>query len=107
MSTQCKTYVVIRAVVTIGDIHPLQACSIAHPQAQENSRRRTALTGDFTTYLLRMVRETRPAEERLLQNDVPRAADNFEKLIKSSPNSSFIWIKYMAFLLSLNEFEKA
>ncbi|GKC43516.1 hypothetical protein Tco_1061238, partial [Tanacetum coccineum] len=43
MSTQCKTYVVIRAVVTIGDIHPLQACSIGHPQAHENSRRvRTA-----------------------------------------------------------------
>ncbi|GJW70554.1 probable 1-deoxy-D-xylulose-5-phosphate synthase 2, chloroplastic [Tanacetum coccineum] len=55
----------------------------------------------------RSERETRPAEERLLQKDVPRAADNFEKLIKSSPNSSFIWIKYMAFLLSLNEFEKA
>ncbi|KAJ9541321.1 hypothetical protein OSB04_027827, partial [Centaurea solstitialis] len=52
-------------------------------------------------------REIRAAEERLLQEDVPRTADDFEKLIRSSPNSSFIWIKYMAFLLSLNEVEKA
>nr|KAJ0185666.1 hypothetical protein LSAT_V11C900465220 [Lactuca sativa] len=28
-------------------------------------------------------------------------------MIRSSPNSSFIWIKYMAFFLSLNEVEKA
>ncbi|KAK9062384.1 hypothetical protein SSX86_019570 [Deinandra increscens subsp. villosa] len=52
-------------------------------------------------------REIRAAEERLLQKDVPRTADDYEKLIRSSPNSSFIWLKYMAFLLSLNEVEKA
>ncbi|KAL4578244.1 hypothetical protein LXL04_014364 [Taraxacum kok-saghyz] len=52
-------------------------------------------------------REIRAAEERLLQKDVPRTVDDYEKLIRSSPNSSFIWIKYMAFLLSLNEVEKA
>ncbi|GKB13670.1 deoxyhypusine hydroxylase [Tanacetum coccineum] len=52
-------------------------------------------------------REIRAAEERLLKKDVPQVTDDFEKLIKSSPNNSFIWIKYMAFLLYLNEFEKA
>ncbi|KAI7736982.1 hypothetical protein M8C21_005395 [Ambrosia artemisiifolia] len=52
-------------------------------------------------------REIRAAEERLLQKDVPRNADDYEKLIRSSPNSSFIWLKYMAFLLSLNEVDKA
>ncbi|KAI3518805.1 hypothetical protein L1887_07619 [Cichorium endivia] len=52
-------------------------------------------------------REIRAAEERLLQNDEPRTGDDFEKLIRSSPNSSFIWIKYMEFLLKLNEVEKA
>lgn len=52
-------------------------------------------------------REIRAAEERLLQKDVPRTADDYEKLIRTSPNSSFIWIKYMAFFLSLNEVEKA
>nr|KAJ0191157.1 hypothetical protein LSAT_V11C800447310 [Lactuca sativa] len=34
-------------------------------------------------------------------------ADDYEKMIRSSPNSSFIWIEYMAFFLSLNEVEKA
>ncbi|KAL8246480.1 hypothetical protein R6Q59_007696 [Mikania micrantha] len=52
-------------------------------------------------------REIRAAEERLLQKDVPRTADDYEKLIRSSPNSSFIWLKYMEYLLSLNEVDKA
>ncbi|KAL0428653.1 UNVERIFIED_CONTAM: rRNA biogenesis protein RRP5 [Sesamum latifolium] len=51
--------------------------------------------------------EIRTAEERLLEKDIPRNADDFEKLIRSSPNSSFIWIKYMAFMLSLADIEKA
>ncbi|XP_041997837.1 rRNA biogenesis protein RRP5-like isoform X2 [Salvia splendens] len=52
-------------------------------------------------------REIRAAEERLLEKDIPRSAEEFEKLIRSSPNSSFIWIKYMAFKLSLADIEKA
>lgn len=52
-------------------------------------------------------REIRAAEERLLEKDIPRTADEFEKLVRSSPNSSFIWIKYMAFMLSLADIEKA
>ncbi|GFY93587.1 similar to RIBOSOMAL RNA PROCESSING 5 [Actinidia rufa] len=52
-------------------------------------------------------REIRAAEERLLEKDVPRSADEFEKLVRSSPNSSFVWIKYMAFVLSLADVENA
>ncbi|KAK4767494.1 hypothetical protein SAY86_015244 [Trapa natans] len=52
-------------------------------------------------------REIMAAEERLLEKDIPRTADEFEKLVRSSPNSSFIWIKYMAFMLSLADIEKA
>ncbi|XP_065632266.1 rRNA biogenesis protein RRP5 [Quercus suber] len=51
--------------------------------------------------------EIRAAEERLLENDIPRTADEFEKLVRSSPNSSFVWIKYMAFMLSMADVEKA
>ncbi|KAL2480440.1 RNA binding [Abeliophyllum distichum] len=51
--------------------------------------------------------EIRAAEERLLEKNIPRNADEFEKLVRSSPNSSFIWIKYMAFMLSLADVEKA
>ncbi|KAF8403960.1 hypothetical protein HHK36_012067 [Tetracentron sinense] len=51
--------------------------------------------------------EIRAAEERLLERDIPRTADEFEKLVRSSPNSSFVWIKYMAFMLSLADIEKA
>ncbi|KAL3534003.1 hypothetical protein ACH5RR_007524, partial [Cinchona calisaya] len=51
--------------------------------------------------------EIQAAEERLLEKSIPRNADEFEKLIRSSPNSSFVWIKYMAFMLSLADVEKA
>ncbi|KAL2326887.1 hypothetical protein Fmac_020314 [Flemingia macrophylla] len=52
-------------------------------------------------------KQIRAAEERLLEEDVPRTADEFEKLIRSSPNSSFIWIKYMDFMVSMADVEKA
>ncbi|XVF75995.1 hypothetical protein PTKIN_Ptkin13bG0232000 [Pterospermum kingtungense] len=52
-------------------------------------------------------REIRAAEERQLEKDVPRTSDEFEKLLRSSPNSSFVWIKYMAFMLNSADIEKA
>ncbi|XP_057422928.1 rRNA biogenesis protein RRP5 [Lotus japonicus] len=52
-------------------------------------------------------KQIRIAEERLLEEDVPRTADEFEKLVRTSPNSSFIWIKYMDFVISLADIEKA
>ncbi|PNY04593.1 protein RRP5, partial [Trifolium pratense] len=52
-------------------------------------------------------KQIRAAEERLLEEDVPRTADEFEKLVRSSPNSSFNWIKYMEFMISLADVEKA
>nr|XP_043631998.1 rRNA biogenesis protein RRP5 isoform X2 [Erigeron canadensis] len=52
-------------------------------------------------------RKIRAAEERQLQNDTPTTADDFEKSIRSYPNSSRTWISYMAFLLKINEVEKA
>lgn len=46
-------------------------------------------------------------EERALQGDIPQTPDDFEKFVRSSPNSSFVWIKYMAHLLDLADVEKA
>ncbi|KAF6168945.1 hypothetical protein GIB67_038442 [Kingdonia uniflora] len=47
------------------------------------------------------------AEQRSSEKDIPRTADEFEKAVRNSPNSSFVWIKYMAFMLSLADIEKA
>ncbi|OIV89511.1 hypothetical protein TanjilG_20430 [Lupinus angustifolius] len=52
-------------------------------------------------------KQIRVAEERLLEEDIPRTADEFEKVVRSSPNSSFIWIKYMDFMISMADVEKA
>ena len=52
-------------------------------------------------------REIRGGEEELLEKDVPKSADEFEKLVRSSTNSSSVWIKYMALMLSLNDIDQA
>jgi rRNA biogenesis protein RRP5 len=36
-------------------------------------------------------------EDELLAEALPKTADDYEKLLLASPNSSFLWIKYMAF----------
>ncbi|KAG9134768.1 hypothetical protein Leryth_001080 [Lithospermum erythrorhizon] len=51
--------------------------------------------------------EISAAEKRLLEEDCPKNADEFEKLVRTSPNSSFVWIKYMDFLVKLADVEKA
>ncbi|KAH0904849.1 hypothetical protein HID58_044352 [Brassica napus] len=55
----------------------------------------------------RKEKKIQAAEGRLLENHAPESADEFEKMVRSSPNSSFVWIKYMAFMLSLADIEKA
>jgi rRNA biogenesis protein RRP5 len=43
-----------------------------------------------------------------LQGDAaPASVGEYEQLVLSSPNSSFVWIKYFAFLISLGELDKA
>lgn len=52
--------------------------------------------------------EIRAAEEKRLKGDqAPETIDEFEALVRTSPNSSFVWIKYMAFMLQLADVEKA
>ncbi|XP_053548424.1 protein RRP5 homolog [Bombina bombina] len=40
-------------------------------------------------------------------NRQPQSADDFDKLVLSSPNSSILWLQYMAFHLHATEIEKA
>lgn len=37
----------------------------------------------------------------------PESSEDFERLAMGEPNSSMVWIQYMAFLISLGEIEKA
>jgi len=47
-------------------------------------------------------------EEDLLDpHRMPQTADDYERLLLASPNSSFLWIKYMAFQLGMTEIDKA
>ncbi|KAJ2786363.1 rRNA biogenesis protein rrp5 [Coemansia interrupta] len=42
-----------------------------------------------------------------LSEQTPQAAADFERLIVGSPNSSFIWLQFMAYYLSQSEIEQA
>lgn len=37
----------------------------------------------------------------------PQSADDFDRLVLSNPNSSILWLQYMAFHLQATEIEKA
>lgn len=50
----------------------------------------------------------RAAERRRLdESATPSSVTEYEQLVLASPNSSFVWIKYMAFLISLGELDNA
>ncbi|XP_062503604.1 protein RRP5 homolog isoform X2 [Corticium candelabrum] len=47
-------------------------------------------------------------EQSLLQHGViPETPDDFDRLLLSSPNSSVLWLQYMAYYLHLTEIDKA
>ncbi|GJP36935.1 hypothetical protein CLOM_g21396 [Closterium sp. NIES-68] len=53
-------------------------------------------------------RAIQEAEQRRVRGQqAPETEAEFEQLLLASPNSSFLWIKFMAFLLSLSEIDKA
>lgn len=46
-------------------------------------------------------------ELSLLHEEAPQVADDFERLLVANPNSSYMWIKYMAFYIQMTEIENA
>lgn len=53
-------------------------------------------------------REIREREEALANHpDTPETAEDFERLLMGKPNASEVWIRFMAFRVSLSQFEKA
>ncbi|KAK0174487.1 hypothetical protein PV327_010250 [Microctonus hyperodae] len=52
-------------------------------------------------------REIRAREEELVSNQIPNSADQFDRLLLARPNSSIIWIQYMAHHLQAAEVDRA
>jgi rRNA biogenesis protein RRP5 len=44
---------------------------------------------------------------RALAERPPETAEDFERLLMASPNSSLVWVRYMAHVLSLGQVENA
>lgn len=53
-------------------------------------------------------KEIQRREESLAKNaDAPESAEDFERLLVGEPNSSTLWIRYMAFCVGLSQIDKA
>lgn len=52
-------------------------------------------------------RKIRQREEALANNQVPNSIDQFDKLVLSSPDSSLVWLQYIAYHLQATEIDKA
>lgn len=48
-----------------------------------------------------------PSDLLVQAETAPDSEVEFEQLLLSAPNSSFVWVKYLAFLVSLGEMERA
>ena len=42
-----------------------------------------------------------------LAADLDTCGDDYERLLVGAPNSSFMWVRYMSFLLEVTEIDKA
>ena len=47
-------------------------------------------------------------ERQLMEDDqAPQSSEDFDRLVLQSPDSSLVWLRYMAFHLETTEIEKA
>ncbi|KAI7838131.1 hypothetical protein COHA_008062 [Chlorella ohadii] len=80
----------------------------AEPQAQQQQEPRK-----LSKLQKRRVKEDRERAIRKLEmkklegETAPDSEVEFEQLLLSSPNSSFVWVKYLAFMVSLGEMDRA
>ena len=71
--------------------------------AEEKSKKRRRTQGSERA----AEREVEAAEEALVSQGPPDSVAQFERLVVSSPNSSYIWIKYIAYFVAQAEIGKA
>ncbi|PRW55969.1 RNA binding rRNA processing [Chlorella sorokiniana] len=80
----------------------------AEPQAQQQVEPRKLSKLQKRRVKEDRERAIREAEMKKLEAETaPDSEVEFEQLLLSAPNSSFVWIKYLAFLVSLGEMERA
>ena len=56
---------------------------------------------------MRIIPRTSPPQRRKVEGDAPASEHEFEALCVASPNSSYIWVRYMAWLLSRDDVARA
>ena len=46
-------------------------------------------------------------EQQMLEDRAPQTAEDFDRLVLQSPESSLVWLRYMAFHLEATEIDRA
>lgn len=49
------------------------------------------------------MQRTRAKEEEALRNDAPQTAEAFDRALLAQPDSSMLWVKYIAFHLQVSQ----
>ncbi|PSN36927.1 Protein RRP5 [Blattella germanica] len=92
----------------LGDDEEADSDSSGENTKVDGNKKKNKLTrAERREKALREEEKTRSAELKLMNSEGPQTADDFDRLVLSSPNSSVCWIKYMAFHLQAAEIEKA
>ncbi|EZA53869.1 RRP5-like protein [Ooceraea biroi] len=74
---------------------------------KEPKRKKKKLSAARREQERRKEREIRQREEALASNQVPNSIDQFDRLVLSSPDSSLVWLHYMAHHVQATEVDKA
>lgn len=88
---------------------PVNQPTQAEPSIDKKSSKKTRLTGaeQYKKFIDEEERVRKVEEELADPNAEPKTPDQFERKLLCDKNSSFLWIKYMAFYLDTAEVTKA
>lgn len=88
---------------------PVNQPTQAEPSFDKKSSKKTRLTGaeQYKKFIDEEERVRKVEEELADPNSEPKTPDQFERKLLCDRNSSFLWIKYMAFYLETAEVTKA
>lgn len=83
---------------------PLASVASEASEASDTLSKRVVPTGTTTVMSEKQIREK---EAELLSYKKPQSVEEFEKWVAREPNSSYVWIQFMAYMLATGEPEQA
>lgn len=82
----------------------------SNPQSNENPDSNSSSESETEGQPKKKKKKRKEIEQDLtadMHTKAPESTADFERLLLGSPNSSYLWVQYMAFLMQLSEIDKA